>query len=570
MEEGVSMSDKNDMIYKHNRSGILVNGVDRSGNRALLYSMGLEEEDFHKPMIGIANSFSELVPGHIHLREIAREVSDGILAAGGLPREFDTIALCDGLCQGHCGMRYSLPSREVIADSVEAVVEGNQLDGVVLIASCDKIVPGMLMAAARLDIPAIVVTGGPMLAGKGCGKDNICLSNLREFVGQYQVGKMSFEELQKMEMASLPTVGSCSMFGTANTMSALAEVLGLTLPRMGTAPAVSSEKKRLARASGRRIVEEVRENLNSRKILTKQALLNGVKAVMALGASTNSVLHLMAIAHEAKVDLDLKDFDRISRDVPYLCNLRPSGAYAVDVLHDAGGIPAVLKAIKDKIDDSQLTVTGHTIKEILEAQPLVENDVIFPRSKPKNKQGGIAILHGNLAPDGAVVKASGVKPSMHQFTGKARVFDSMEDSITALEAGDIHPGEVIVLRYEGPKGGPGMREMFLVTALLVGRGMDESTALITDGRFSGSTRGPCIGHISPEAAAGGPIGLLEDGDVIHIDIPNRSLTVDVSEEEMEKRRKHFKPVVKATSPLLKKYSALVSSADKGAILEVKD
>ena len=389
MEEGVSMSDKNDMIYKHNRSGILVNGVDRSGNRALLYSMGLEEEDFHKPMIGIANSFSELVPGHIHLREIAREVSDGILAAGGLPREFDTIALCDGLCQGHCGMRYSLPSREVIADSVEAVVEGNQLDGVVLIASCDKIVPGMLMAAARLDIPAIVVTGGPMLAGKGCGKDNICLSNLREFVGQYQVGKMSFEELQKMEMASLPTVGSCSMFGTANTMSALAEVLGLTLPRMGTAPAVSSEKKRLARASGRRIVEEVRENLNSRKILTKQALLNGVKAVMALGASTNSVLHLMAIAHEAKVDLDLKDFDRISRDVPYLCNLRPSGAYAVDVLHDAGGIPAVLKAIQDKIDDSQLTVTGHTIKEILEAQPLVENDVIFPRSKPKNKQGGI-------------------------------------------------------------------------------------------------------------------------------------------------------------------------------------
>lgn len=564
------MSDKNDMIYKHNRSGILVNGVDRSGNRALLYSMGLEEEDFHKPMIGIANSFSELVPGHIHLREIAREVSDGILAAGGLPREFDTIALCDGLCQGHCGMRYSLPSREVIADSVEAVVEGNQLDGVVLIASCDKIVPGMLMAAARLDIPAIVVTGGPMLAGKGCGKDNICLSNLREFVGQYQVGKMSFEELQKMEMASLPTVGSCSMFGTANTMSALAEVLGLTLPRMGTALAVSSEKKRLARASGRRIVEEVRENLNSRKILTKQALLNGVKAVMALGASTNSVLHLMAIAHEAKVDLDLKDFDRISRDVPYLCNLRPSGAYAVDVLHDAGGIPAVLKAIQDKIDDSQLTVTGHTIKEILEAQPLVENDVIFPRSKPKNKQGGIAILHGNLAPDGAVVKASGVKPSMHQFTGKARVFDSMEDSITALEAGDIHPGEVIVLRYEGPKGGPGMREMFLVTALLVGRGMDESTALITDGRFSGSTRGPCIGHISPEAAAGGPIGLLEDGDVIHIDIPNRSLTVDVSEEEMEKRRKHFKPVVKATSPLLKKYSALVSSADKGAILEVKD
>jgi dihydroxy-acid dehydratase len=564
------MSDKKDVHYKDTRSGILVNGLGRSGNRALLYSMGLEEDDFRKPMIGIANSFSELVPGHIHLRELARDVSEGILEAGGIPREFDTIALCDGLCQGHCGMRYSLPSREIIADSVEAVVEGNQLDGVVLIASCDKIVPGMIMAAARLDIPAIIVTGGPMLAGKGGGKTNICLSNLREFVGQYQVGKMTFEELQKMEKASLPTVGSCSMFGTANTMSALAEVLGLTLPFMGTAPAVSSEKHRLARASGKRIVAEVKENLHARKILTKEALLNGVKAVMALGASTNSVLHLMSIAHEAKVDLTLEDFDRLSREVPYLCNLRPSGDYAVDVLHDNGGIPAVLKAIQDKIDDTQITVTGHTIREILEAQPLVENDVIYPRSHPKREQGGIAILRGNLAPDGAVVKASGVKPSMQQFTGKARVFDSMEDSITALEAGQIHAGEVIVLRYEGPKGGPGMREMFLVTALLVGRGMDESTALITDGRFSGSTRGPCIGHISPEAAAGGPIGLVKDGDIIHIDIPNRKLTIDVSDEEMAERRKHFKPVVKATSPLLKKYSSLVSSADRGAVLYTHD
>ena len=564
------MSDKEELRYKDERSGILVNGVGRSGNRALLYSMGLEEDDFRKPMIGIANSFSELVPGHIHLRELARDVSDGILEGGGIPREFDTIALCDGLCQGHCGMRYSLPSREIIADSVEAVVEGNQLDGVVLIASCDKIVPGMMMAAARLSIPAIVVTGGPMIAGKCNGRTNICLSNLREFVGEYQVGKMTYDELRKMEMASLPTVGSCSMFGTANTMSALAEVLGLTLPFMGTCPAVASEKRRLARASGKRIVKMVKEGLSTDKILTKEAFLNGIKAVMALGASTNSVLHLMAISHEAHADITLDDFDRISRQVPYLCNLRPSGAYAVDVLHDNGGIPAVLKAIQDKIDDSQITVTGHSIKEVLEAQPLVENDVIYPRSAPKNKQGGIAILHGNLAPDGAVVKASGVKPSMHQFTGKARVFNSMEDSITAIENGEIHAGEVIVLRYEGPKGGPGMREMFLVTALLVGRGMDESTALITDGRFSGSTRGPCIGHISPEAAAGGPIGLIEDGAIIHIDVPNRSLTVDLSDEELAARRKHFTPVVKATSPLLKKYSALVSSADKGAILHTHD
>lgn len=557
------------MFYKNYRSGILVNGAVRSGNRALFYSMGLEDEELKKPIIGIADSFSEMVPGHLHLRELAQDVHDGILEAGGIPREFGTIAVCDGLCQGHGGMRFSLPSREIIADSVEAVVSAHQLDGVVLIASCDKIVPGMIMAAARLKIPAIVVTGGPMLSGKYKDEQNLCLSNLREYVGKYQLGQISYEELKQLEMATLPTVGSCNMLGTANTMSCLAEVLGLSLPYMGTAPAVSSEKKRLARASGKRIVAMVREGLTTQKILTQKALLNGVRATMALGASTNSVLHLMAFAHEAGVDLQLEDFDRISREIPYLCNLRPSGAFAVEALHASGGIPAVLKAIEDKLDTDQLTVTGKTLRELLEQQPVVENEVIYPRSKPKNREGGIAILKGNLAPDGAVVKVGGVKPSMYVFTGKARVFNSMEDSIDALSAGKIHSGEVIVLKYEGPKGGPGMHEMFMVTALLVGRGMDESTALITDGRFSGSTRGPCIGHISPEAAAGGPIGLVEDGDVIHIDIPNRSLTMDVSEDELAERKKHFKPVEKEKSPLLKKYAALVSSADKGAVLQVK-
>lgn len=557
------------MFYKNYRSGILVNGAVRSGNRALFYSMGLEDEELKKPIIGIADSFSEMVPGHLHLRELAQDVHDGILEAGGIPREFGTIAVCDGLCQGHGGMRFSLPSREIIADSVEAVVSAHQLDGVVLIASCDKIVPGMIMAAARLKIPAIVVTGGPMLSGKYKDEQNLCLSNLREYVGKYQLGQISYEELKPLEMATLPTVGSCNMLGTANTMSCLAEVLGLSLPYMGTAPAVSSEKKRLARASGKRIVAMVREGLTTQKILTQKALLNGVRATMALGASTNSVLHLMAFAHEAGADLQLEDFDRISREIPYLCNLRPSGAFAVEALHASGGIPAVLKAIEDKLDTDQLTVTGKTLRELLEQQPVVENEVIYPRSKPKNREGGIAILKGNLAPDGAVVKVGGVKPSMYVFTGKARVFNSMEDSIDALSAGKIHSGEVIVLKYEGPKGGPGMREMFMVTALLVGRGMDESTALITDGRFSGSTRGPCIGHISPEAAAGGPIGLVEDGDVIHIDIPNRSLTMDVSDAELAERKKHFKPVEKEKSPLLKKYAALVSSADKGAVLQVK-
>ncbi|WP_349687414.1 dihydroxy-acid dehydratase [Acidaminococcus sp. DS4831] len=561
--------DEEKMFYKNDRSGILVNGAVRSGNRALFYSMGLEDEDLKKPIIGIADSFSEMVPGHLHLRELAQDVHDGILEAGGIPREFGTIAVCDGLCQGHGGMRFSLPSREIIADSVEAVVSAHQLDGVVLIASCDKIVPGMIMAAARLKIPAIVVTGGPMLSGKYKDEQNLCLSNLREYVGKYQLGQISYEELKQLEMSTLPTVGSCNMLGTANTMSCLAEVIGLSLPYMGTAPAVSSEKKRLARASGKRIVAMVREGLTTKKILTQKALLNGVRATMALGASTNSVLHLMAFAHEAGVELRLEDFDRISREVPYLCNLRPSGAFAVEALHASGGIPAVLKAIEDKLDTDQLTVTGKTLGELLKQQPVVENEVIYPRSKPKNREGGIAILKGNLAPDGAVVKVGGVKPSMYVFTGKARVFNSMEDSIDALSAGKIHAGEVIVLKYEGPKGGPGMREMFMVTALLVGRGMDESTALITDGRFSGSTRGPCIGHISPEAAAGGPIGLVEDGDVIHIDIPNRSLTIDVSEDELAERKKYFKPVEKETSPLLKKYAALVSSADKGAVLQVK-
>lgn len=561
--------DEEKMFYKNDRSGILVNGAVRSGNRALFYSMGLEDEDLKKPIIGIADSFSEMVPGHLHLRELAQDVHDGILEAGGIPREFGTIAVCDGLCQGHGGMRFSLPSREIIADSVEAVVSAHQLDGVVLIASCDKIVPGMIMAAARLKIPAIVVTGGPMLSGKYKDEQNLCLSNLREYVGKYQLGQISYEELKQLEMSTLPTVGSCNMLGTANTMSCLAEVIGLSLPYMGTAPAVSSEKKRLARASGKRIVAMVREGLTTKKILTQKALLNGVRATMALGASTNSVLHLMAFAHEAGVELRLEDFDRISREVPYLCNLRPSGAFAVEALHASGGIPAVLKAIEDKLDTDQLTVTGKTLGELLKQQPVVENEVIYPRSKPKNREGGIAILKGNLAPDGAVVKVGGVKPSMYVFTGKARVFNSMEDSIDALSAGKIHAGEVIVLKYEGPKGGPGMREMFMVTALLVGRGMDESTALITDGRFSGSTRGPCIGHISPEAAVGGPIGLVEDGDVIHIDISNRSLTIDVSEDELAERKKYFKPVEKETSPLLKKYAALVSSADKGAVLQVK-
>jgi len=556
------------MNHSQYRSGELQNGLERAAHRALLYSMGLDEKDLGKPIIAVVNSFNEIVPGHIHLRELADYVKQGVYEAGGIPREFDTIALCDGLCQGHKGMSYPLPSRDLIADSIEMMVEGHQLDAMVMLPGCDKIVPGMMMAAARLDIPAIVVPGGPMAAGKYKDLDAITLTDIREIIGRIQVGKMSQSELSAAEMASLPTVGTCAMMGTANSMGTLSEVLGLALPGCSTALAVSASKRRYAKQSGRRIVEMLKEGLTPRKILTREALLNGIAATMAIGSSTNTVLHLMAIANEAGVELTLNDFDRVSRQVPYLCNIKPSGKYPMQVLDENGGVPAVLKAIENKLDTSQLTVTGKTLAELLQNVDKVENDVIFPASAPRNEEGGIVVLYGNLAPDGAVVKKSGVKPSMYQFRGRARVFHSMEDASAAVSGDRINKGDVIVIRYEGPKGGPGMREMHMTSSLLVGRGMDESCALITDGRFSGSTRGPCIGHISPEAAAGGPIAAVEEGDFITIDIPNRMLTLEVSQEEIQRRLALVKPLIKPRTPSLAKYAALVTSADKGAILQL--
>lgn len=557
------------MQFSKYRSGTLVNGLERSAHRALLYSTGMDTKDFEKPLIAVVNSFTEMVPGHIHLREIADFVKQGIFEAGGIPREFNTIALCDGLCQGHKGMSYPLPSREIIADSIEMMVEGHQLDGMVLLPGCDKIVPGMIMAAARLDIPAIVVTSGPMIEGKYKDIENITLTDMRELIGRTQTGKMTTEELMEIEKVALPTYGTCAMLGTANSMSCLAEIIGMALPKCGTALAVSSEKRRLAKSSGRRIVEMIDENLSVRKILTRENLLNGIAATMAMGASTNTVLHLMAIANEAEVKLELNDFDIISRKVPYICNIKPSGKYPLSIVHENGGIPAILKAIETYLDTNQLTVTGKALSEELKSVPLVENDVIFPLSNPKNSEGGIAVLYGNLAPDGAVVKKSGVKSVMYNFKGKARVFHSMEDASYAVSNDMIKEGDVIVIRYEGPKGGPGMREMHMTTSLLVGRGMDESCALITDGRFSGSTRGPCIGHISPEAAAGGPIAAIEDGDIIIIDIPNRRLEVDLSPEVIEERLKNVKLLHKERSISLAKYAQLVTSADKGAVLKVE-
>ena len=552
------------------RSSMITNGLGKSGQRALLYATGMDDEDMKKPFVAVISSFSEMVPGHTHLRELCEQVKLGIAEAGGVPRQSETIAICDGLCQGHEGMRYPLPSRDLIADSIEMVVEAHHFDAMVLIPGCDKITPGMLMAAARLDIPTVIIPGGPMMPGNYGGNPLFCSSELREFPGRVEAGTCTIDEMKKAERAALPTAGSCAHLGTANSMCMLTEVLGMSVPGAGTAPAVSTKRKRLAKESGRRVMELLKAGITPRKILTREALLNGIAGAMATGSSTNLVLHLMAIAHEAGVELSLKDFDRISREVPFICNLQPSGKYPIISLDSSGGIPAVMKKIESRIHKEALTVTGKTWGEILPDVEAKPDDVLRTMDKPQKAEGGIAILYGNLAPSGAVVKQSGVKESMYHFKGKARVFKSMEEADEAISSGSIEKGTVIVLQYEGPKGGPGMREMLSTTSLIMGRGMDEDVALVTDGRFSGATHGPCIGHVSPEAASGGPIAFVKDGDVIEIDIPGRKLSIDVSDEEFEKRKQGWTPYVKPRKPALAKYAALVSSADTGAIVDVEN
>lgn len=552
------------------RSSTLTNGLGRSGQRALLYATGMDQEDLKKPFVAVIGSFSEMVPGHTHLRELAEYVKQGIIEAGGVPRQSETIAICDGLCQGHKGMCYPLASRDLIADSVEMVVEAHHFDAMVLLPGCDKIIPGMIMAAARLDIPAVIVPGGPMLPGNVGGNPLFCSSELREYPGRVEAGTTTVEEMKAAEMAALPTVGSCAHLGTANSMCMLSEVLGMALPGAGTAFAASNKRKRIAKASGRAVMQLLKDNLTPRKILTRETLLNGVAGAMATGSSTNLVLHLMAIAHEAGVELNLEDFDTISREVPFICNLQPSGKYPIVSLDASGGIPAVLKTIEGKLHTDQMTVTGKTVKELLDQVSVTYDDVLKTMEEPQKPEGGIAILRGNLAPKGAVIKQSGVKESMYYFKGKARVFNSMEEADAAVSAGSIEKGTVIVIRYEGPKGGPGMREMLSTTALIMGRGMDEDCALVTDGRFSGATHGPCIGHVSPEAASGGPIAFVQDGDEIEIDIHNRTLKIQVDEEEFAKRRENWTPLKKPRKPALAKYAYLVSSADTGAVIDVSD
>lgn len=552
------------------RSNEIKKGPYKAWHRSLLKAAGYTDEELERPLIGIANAKNDIVPGHINLDRITEAVKAGIWAAGGLPVEFPTIGICDGIAMGHGGMKYPLASREHIADSIEIMAEAHRFDGLVLVPNCDKIIPGMLMAAVRLNIPAIVISGGPMLAGKYKGRD-IDVSYIGECQGSYAAGKMSLEELSKIEQCGCPTWGSCAGMFTANTMNCLTEALGLALPGNGTIPAVYAERIRLAKQTGRKIVELVQKNIKPLDILTMSSLENAIVVDMALGGSTNTVLHLPAIAYEAGLEIDLEIFNEISEKTPQLCNMSPAGSHHLQDLHEAGGVTAVMKELAGKglIKTEAFTVSLRSIGEIIEGAWIERSDVIRSVDNPWHTTGGIAILKGNLAPDGAVVKQAAVAQEMWQHKGPARVFDTEEDAQAAIFSGQIQKGDVIVIRYEGPKGGPGMREMLIATSALVGMGLDKEVAIITDGRFSGATRGPAIGHISPEAAEGGPIALLKDGDMIEIDIGQKKLSVQLSPQELEQRKADWRPPKpKVIKGYLYHYSRLAASASKGAIFRV--
>ena len=522
------------------RSDMVKKGVEKSPHRALLKALGLTDKDIAKPFIGVANSYTNIVPGHIHLNQIAAAVKAGVTAAGGTPFEFNTIAVCDGIAMGHEGMRYSLPSRELIADSVEVMAQAHRLDGLVLVTNCDKITPGMLMAAARLDIPAIMVTGGPMASGWLDGK-KIGYASVPEGLGKHFAGKMSVEELCRLENAACPGCGSCNGMFTANTMACVTEALGMSLPYCATTLANSVAKLRIAKETGEQIVKLTCTDVKPSSILKKEAFENAIAVDMALGGSTNTVLHVSAIAHEAGVPLPMKAFDEIGRHTPHLCSMIPSGPYAMEDLNAAGGIPAVMKEISQMLNLNALTVTGNPVTENIADAEVLDANVIRPLNDPVHKEGGIAILTGNIAPKGSVVKTAAVSPNMLKHSGPAKVYDSETEAVAAIRSHEIKPGDVVVIRYEGPKGGPGMPEMLIPTATIAGMGLSESVALITDGRFSGATRGPCIGHVAPEAAEAGPIAVLKNGDTITIDIPKRTLKAELFDEEIKKRLAAWKP-----------------------------
>ena len=549
------------------RSDTVKKGSTRAAHRALFYAMGYTPEDLKKPLIGVVNAFNEIIPGHIHLRTIAEAVKTGVSAAGGTPMEFPSIGICDGIAMGHEGMRYPLASRELIADSIESVASAHAFDGLVLIPNCDKIIPGMLMAAARLNIPCVVVSGGPMMAGRHDQKE-ISVSQIFEAAGKFEAGEISATELDQMEQSACPGCGSCAGLFTANSMNCLTEALGMGLPGNGTIPAAhTGARKALAKKAGEAILELVKKDIKPRDIMTKNAFENAIAVDMGIGGSSNTVLHLTAIAHEAGIDLPLSLFDEISAKTPYITKLSPGGFHHLQDLNDAGGISAVIKELAKRgvIHTDAITITG-TMAERIENAVIRSSEVIKTVEEPYRNKGGIAILKGNLALDGAVVKESAVTEDMLVFEGKAKVFDSEEAAIEAILARKVFDGDVVVIRYEGPKGGPGMREMLNPTAVIAGMGL--KVALLTDGRFSGATRGACIGHVSPEAMEGGNIALVENGDTIFIDIPNRILEVKVSSEELAQRKANWKmPLPKVTSGYLARYARMVTSASTGAVLK---
>jgi dihydroxy-acid dehydratase len=544
------------------RSREVTEGYQRAPNRALLRSLGITEKEMHRPFIGIANAWNTIVPGHMHLRTLSEKVREGIIAAGGVPFEFGVIGICDGIAMGHTGMRYSLPSRENIADSIELMVEAHRFDGLVGIGTCDKIVPGMLMAAARLNIPAMLVTGGPMLPGTIDGRD-LSLTDIFEGVGKVARGTMSEQELAELEACAMPGCGSCQGLYTANTMACLTEAMGMSLPSCAAIPAVDAAKLRIARESGERILSLVQGGIRVRDIITLSALRNAIRVDMALGGSTNTVLHLMALAEEAGVHLTLDDFNALSEEIPHLSAMQPGGPHTMVDLYHAGGVPAVLSRIRSHLEDNP-TVSDLSIIEIAENARVASNRVIRPLDNPIHKGGGLKILYGTLAPRGAVVKSAAVPEDIWRHTGPARVFDGEHPAMTAILSGTIQEGDVVVIRYEGPCGGPGMPEMLSPTAALSGRGY-QTVVLITDGRFSGGTRGPCIGHVTPEAAVGGPIALVQEGDRIEVDLVRRIVDLCISPRELEQRRKGWTPFQKSISGVLARYRDTVEQADRGAI-----
>jgi dihydroxy-acid dehydratase len=550
------------------RSDAMKKGLERAPHRSLFKALGLTDEEIKRPMIGIANSANEVIPGHLHLHQVSDAVKAGVRMAGGTPLEFFTIGVCDGIVMGHEGMKYSLSSRELVADSVESMAMAYPFDGLVLIPNCDKIIPGMLMAAARLDIPTLLISGGPMLAGEFQGKE-IDLITVFEWVGKVKTGEMTLNELKEAEGCACPGAGSCAGMFTANSMNCLAEVLGLALPYNGTIPAVFADRIRLAKTSGMQVMELVRRNIKPSRILTRKAFENAVTVDMAFGGSTNTSLHLPAVAREAGIKLTLQAFNKISDKTPHLCNMSPAGPHHIQDLHRAGGIPALMKELSrgELIHQDPLTVTGRSVGQNLRGKKILNPEVIRSIEEPYHPTGGLSVLFGNLAPEGAVVKQSAVDQAMLKHRGPARVFDSEELALKVILNRKVQKGQVVIIRYEGPKGGPGMREMLGPTSAIVGIGRDRDVALLTDGRFSGGSRGAAIGHISPEAAEGGPIAVVRNGDMIEIDIPAKKLNLLISKEELKKRLAQWRPQKRKLKGYLKRYARLVQSAHTGATLE---